>query len=196
VGLVARRLNRLTELASAIKEGGGRTHVVQADVTDQQQAISAVEEVAEWLGRLDTVVNNAGVMLLGPALGTATDEWDRMIALNVQGLLYVTHAALPHLVEAAGNSPRRVADVVNVSSTAGRVARPGSSVYNLTKFGVMRSTKCSSGRATRPGNAACPGRPRVTSPAGAVRAATGRPGRAGHGRWRAGASAGRSGRAR
>jgi NADP-dependent 3-hydroxy acid dehydrogenase YdfG len=129
VGLVARRLDRLTELAGAIKEGGGRTHVVQADVTDQQQAISAVEEVAEWLGGLDTVVNNA-------ALGTTTDEWDRMIALNVQALLYVTHAALPHLVKAAGSSPRRVADVVNISSTAGRVARPGSSVYNLTKFGV------------------------------------------------------------
>ena len=53
VGLVARRLDRLTELANAIKEGGGRTHVVQADVTDQQQAISAVEEVAEWLGGLE-----------------------------------------------------------------------------------------------------------------------------------------------
>src|ERR1700735_5766577 len=136
VGLVARRLARLTEPASAIKEGGGRTHVVQADVTDQQQAISAVEEVAEWLGGLDTVVNNAGVMLLGPALGTTTDEWDRMIALNVQALLYVTHAALPHLVKAGGSSPRRGGDVVNISSTAGRVARPGSSGYNLTKFGV------------------------------------------------------------
>ena len=136
VGLVVRRLDRLTDLANEIKEGGGRTHVVQADVTDQQQAISAVEEIAEWLGGLDTVVNNAGVMLLGPALGTTTDEWDRMIALNVQALLYVTHAALPHLVKAAGSSPRGVADVVNISSTAGRVARPGSSVYNLTKFGV------------------------------------------------------------
>ena len=62
-----------------------------------------MEEVAEWLGRLDTVVNNAGVMLLGPALGTTTDEWDQMIALNVQALLYVTHAALPHLVRAAGD---------------------------------------------------------------------------------------------
>src|ERR1700678_3812020 len=116
VGLVARRLDRLTDLANEIKEGGGRTHVVQADVTDQQQAISAVEEVAEWLGRLDTVVNNAGVMLLGPALGTTTDEWDRMIALNVQALLYVTHAALPRLVEAAGSSPRRVGDGVNAFS--------------------------------------------------------------------------------
>jgi len=136
VGLVARRLDRLTELADEIKDGGGRTHVVQADVTDQQQAIAAVEEVAEWLGRLDTVVNNAGVMLLGPALATTTDEWDRMIAVNLQALLYVTHAALPRLVEAAKSEPRRVADVVNISSTAGRVARPGSSVYNLTKFGV------------------------------------------------------------
>jgi NADP-dependent 3-hydroxy acid dehydrogenase YdfG len=136
VGLVARRLDRLTALATEIKEAGGRTHVVQADVSDQQQAVSAVEEVAEWLGGLDAVVNSAGVMLLGPALTTSTEEWDRMIALNLQGLLYVTHAALPHLVKAAGSSPRRVADVVNISSTAGRVARPGSSVYNLTKFGV------------------------------------------------------------
>ena len=60
-----------------------------------------------------------------------------MIAVNVQGLLYGTHAALPHLVRAAQDSPRGVADVVNVSSTAGRVARPGSTVYNLTKFGVV-----------------------------------------------------------
>src|ERR1700728_5478245 len=79
VGLIARRLDRLTELASAIKEGGGRTHVVQADVTDQQQAISAVEEIAEWLGRLDTVVNNAGGVLLGPALVTPPHQGDRAI---------------------------------------------------------------------------------------------------------------------
>jgi NADP-dependent 3-hydroxy acid dehydrogenase YdfG len=136
VGLVARRRDRLTELADAITGSGGRAHVVQADVTDQDQAVAAVGEVADRFGRLDTVVNNAGVMLLAPALQTTTDEWDRMIALNVQALLYVTHAALPHLVEAAARPPRRVADVVNISSTAGRVARPGSSVYNLTKFGV------------------------------------------------------------
>lgn len=63
-----------------------------------------------------------------------------MVALNVQGLLYVTHGALPHLVRPAEDSPRRVADLVNISSTAGRVARPGSSVYNLTKFGVTAFT--------------------------------------------------------
>jgi NADP-dependent 3-hydroxy acid dehydrogenase YdfG len=110
--------------------------VLRADVTVQQQAVAAVEQAVAELGRLDTVVNNAGIMLLGPALDATIGEWDQMVALNVQGVLYLTHAALPHLVRAAEDSPRRVADLVCVSSTAGRVARPGSSVYNLTKFGV------------------------------------------------------------
>ena len=78
----------------------------------------------------------AGIMLLGPALDAPIDDWERMVALNVQGSLYVTHAALPHLVRAAEDSPRQVADLVNISSTAGRVARPGGSVYSLTKFGL------------------------------------------------------------
>ena len=95
-----------------------------------------MERAVSELGRLDTVVNNAGVMLLGPALDSPTAEWERMLAVNVQGMLYVTHAALPHLVRAAEDSPRGVADLVTISSTAGRVARPGGSVYSLTKFGV------------------------------------------------------------
>jgi NADP-dependent 3-hydroxy acid dehydrogenase YdfG len=115
---------------------GGGALVVEADVTDQAQAVAAVERTVAELGRLDTVVNNAGVMLLGPALDSPTQEWDRMIALNIQGSLYITQAALPHLVSAAGDSPRNVADLVFISSTAGRVARPGGGVYSLTKFGI------------------------------------------------------------
>jgi NADP-dependent 3-hydroxy acid dehydrogenase YdfG len=78
---------------------------------------------------LDTLVNNAGLMLLGPVVGADAQEWDRMIAINVQGLLSTTRAALPHLLQAAKEGPRRVADIVNISSIAadlpGRPQRPG-----------------------------------------------------------------------
>jgi NADP-dependent 3-hydroxy acid dehydrogenase YdfG len=136
VALVARRRDRLEELASAIKADGGTALVVDADVTSQREAAGAVEQAVAGLGRLDIVVNNAGVMLLGPTLDAPIEEWERMDALNVRGLLYVTHAALPHLVRAAEDSARQVADLVTITSTAGRVARAGSSVYNLTKFGA------------------------------------------------------------
>ena len=141
VALVARRRDLLDDLASTIRGDGGCALVLQADVTDREQVGNAVARTIAELGRLDIVVNNAGIMLLGPALDAPTEEWDRMVALNVQGLLYVTHAALPHLVQAAKNGPRHVADLVNVSSTAGRVARPGGGVYSLTKFGIIAFTE-------------------------------------------------------
>ena len=87
-------------------------------------------------GRLDTLVNNAGLMLIGPVVDSPEGEWDRMIDLNLRGMLAVTRAALPHLKDAAASSPRGIADIVNVSSTAGRQVRPGNAVYSLTKYGV------------------------------------------------------------
>jgi NADP-dependent 3-hydroxy acid dehydrogenase YdfG len=136
VALVARRMERLDALAAAIEKDGGRALAIGADISDRAQAGGAVERTVSELGRLDTVVNNAGVMLLGPAEGAPIEEWERMVSLNVMGLLYVSHAALPHLLKAAEGEPRQVADLVNISSVAGRIARGGSSVYNLTKFGV------------------------------------------------------------
>jgi len=136
MALVARRKDRLDALAGEISGAGGAALAIEADVTDREQAVDAVKRAVAELGRLDMVVNNAGVMLLGPVVGAPLDEWERMVALNVEGLLYVAHAAVPHLLEAAGNGPRRVADLVNVSSVAGRTARVGSAVYNLTKHGV------------------------------------------------------------
>jgi NADP-dependent 3-hydroxy acid dehydrogenase YdfG len=136
VALVARRTDRLEELASSITGSGGKAVTITADVTDRGQAIAAVTTTVEQLGRLDTVINNAGVMLLGPIVDAPVEEWDRMVDLNVKGLLYVAHAALPHLLAAAEDGPRRVADLVNVSSVAGRVARNGSGVYNATKHAV------------------------------------------------------------
>jgi NADP-dependent 3-hydroxy acid dehydrogenase YdfG len=136
VALAARRKDRLEEVAAAISQHGGTALTIESDVTDQHQAVAAIERTVSKFGRLDTLVNDAGVMLLGPAVGAPLDEWQRMVELNVLGLLYCTHAALPHLLEAANREPRRVADVVNISSVAGRFARNGNGVYALTKFGV------------------------------------------------------------
>jgi len=136
VALVARRRDRLEDLAGRITLKGGRALVLEADITAREQAQDVVRRTVEELGRLDVLVNNAGVMLLGPAVDAPLEEWERMVSLNVMGLLYCSHAALPHLLAAAEDGPRRVADLVNISSVAGRVARSGSGVYNATKWGV------------------------------------------------------------
>jgi NADP-dependent 3-hydroxy acid dehydrogenase YdfG len=136
VALVARRKDRLDSLAAKISDAGGTALVIEADITSQEQAQGAVEKTVSDLGRLDTLVNNAGVMLLGPALDAPLEEWQQMIKINIEGLLYCAHAAMPHLLGAAEGPPRQVADMVNISSVAGRVARNGSGVYNLTKHGV------------------------------------------------------------
>jgi NADP-dependent 3-hydroxy acid dehydrogenase YdfG len=136
VAMVARRKQRLDELARDLGQRGGRALAIDADITDRNQAASAVERTVRELGRLDILVNNAGVMLLGPAVTAPIEEWEQMVKVNLLGLLYTTHAALPHLLKAAENSPRRVADLVNIGSVAGRKTRPYAGVYNLTKFGV------------------------------------------------------------
>jgi NADP-dependent 3-hydroxy acid dehydrogenase YdfG len=136
VALLARRRDRLEDLQRRIESSGATAIAVEVDVADAQHAAAAVDDVVTRLGRLDTVVNNAGLMLIGEAARADPADWDKMLSVNVQGLLYVTRASLPHLIAAAADSPRGVADVVNISSTAGRVARPGTAVYALTKFGV------------------------------------------------------------
>jgi NADP-dependent 3-hydroxy acid dehydrogenase YdfG len=141
VALVARRRDRLKALAAEIEQAGGTALVVEADITDRTQAEAAVQQTVEQFGRLDIVVNNAGLMLLGPVVGADPDEWDRMIAINTQGLLYTTHAALPYLLKSAEDGPRQVADIINISSIAGRVASNGFGVYNLTKFGANGFTE-------------------------------------------------------
>ena len=141
VAMVARRRDRLDTLADEIAAAGGTALGIDADLTDPDRAAEAVQVTLDRFGRLDVLVNNAGIMLLGTALHATLEDWDRMIALNVEAVLHVTHAAVPYLIDAASTSPRGVADIVNVSSTAGRVARPASSVYNLTKFGLNGFTE-------------------------------------------------------
>lgn len=136
VAVLARRSDRLEQVAARIDEGGGRSLVIEADISSEEEARAAIERTVSELGRLDTLINNAGVMLLGPIEDAPLEEWERMISVNLAGLLYCAHAALPHLLRAAEDGPRHVADLVNISSVAGRVARAGAGVYNLTKHGV------------------------------------------------------------
>jgi NADP-dependent 3-hydroxy acid dehydrogenase YdfG len=130
VALAARRSDRIERLAEHITEEGGRAIAVPTDVSDEAQARAFIEATQSELGRLDVLVNNAGVMLLGPIENAPTEEWRRMIEANVFGVLYCTHAALPLMHGQGGGH------IINVSSVAGRVAHQGSGVYNLTKFGV------------------------------------------------------------
>ena len=127
VALGARRTHRLQELADDLQ---GRTLVREVDVSDEEQARAFVQAAHDELGGLHILVNNAGVMLLGPVAEADTDEWRTMVGVNLLGLLYCTHAALPLIGSAGGG------DIVNISSVAGRRADAGAAVYNMTKFGV------------------------------------------------------------
>ena len=131
VALAARRADRIEALAARIQADGGQAVAIETDVADEAGARAFVQGAREQLGGLHGLVNNAGVMLLGPVEGADTEQWRRMIDVNCLGLLYCTHAALPIMRdEGAGH-------IVNVSSVAGRVAALGSAVYNLTKWGVV-----------------------------------------------------------
>ncbi len=127
----ARRVDRLKELAAT---ADGEVFPVELDVADQQSVRDAVATAVGHFGGLDVVVNNAGVMLSGPIVGADTAEWDRMVATNLLGTLYVTHAALPHLLARKGT-------VVQISSTSGRIASAMGGVYAATKFGVNAFTE-------------------------------------------------------
>jgi clavulanate-9-aldehyde reducatase len=131
VALAGRREDRLSAVASAVEDVGARAVALPTDVTDESQARAFVQHAYEELGALDGLINNAGVMLLGPVMGADTNEWRQMIEVNCLGLLYCTHAALPVMAEAGRGH------IVNVASVAGRRAFLGSGVYNMTKWGVV-----------------------------------------------------------
>jgi NADP-dependent 3-hydroxy acid dehydrogenase YdfG len=141
VALVACGPDRLSRVVREIAAMGGHAVAVDGDITHHDRAYGVVQDTLDRFGRLDILVNSAEVMLLSSALRSPLEEWDRMVALNVTGLLHVTHAAIPYLIDAAATSPRQVADLVNVGSSAGRAARTESSVYTLTKLGLTGFTE-------------------------------------------------------
>jgi NADP-dependent 3-hydroxy acid dehydrogenase YdfG len=130
VALGARRKDRIDELAARIEDEGGTAVALEVDVSDEAAACGFVEAAHQRLGRLDTLVNNAGVMLLGPVEQADSDDWRTMVNVNLLGLMYCTHAALPIMLG------QESGDIVNISSVAGRFARAGNAVYAATKFGV------------------------------------------------------------
>jgi NADP-dependent 3-hydroxy acid dehydrogenase YdfG len=141
VAIVARRRDRLETLAATIRSGRGRPLILAADITNASEAAAVVEDTVAEFGRLDTVVNGAGVMLTGDSVDSPLENWERMIDLNLRALTYITKAALPHLLESVVTSSRSVSDVVNVSSVAGRVISPRTAIYNATKFAVTAATE-------------------------------------------------------
>jgi len=141
VAAVARRRERLDALVAEIHAAGGRGLALAADLTSADQAAGAVADVVTRFGRLDTVVNAAGVMLIGDSADAPIEHWDRSVDINLRGLMYVVKAALPQLLKSAADSPRAVTDVVNVSSVAGRLAFPQAALYNATKIAVTAATE-------------------------------------------------------
>ncbi|GAA5202727.1 SDR family oxidoreductase [Microbacterium jejuense] len=131
VAVGARRTDRLSSLADAAP---GEMLSLPLDVTSYDSVAQAIAQIVERFGRLDALINNAGLMQSGMILGADVREWERMVDTNLLGSMYAVHAALPHLIEAKGH-------IVQVSSTSGRIASLGSGVYAATKFGVSAFTE-------------------------------------------------------
>ncbi|MFJ4787518.1 SDR family oxidoreductase [Streptomyces sp. NPDC088794] len=130
VVLGARRVDRLAEIADSIKAAGGSADYSELDVTSLDSVNAFVSTAHERHGRIDVLVNNAGVMPLSPLIMGRTDDWDRMIDVNVRGVLHGIAAALP-LMKAQGSG-----HFVNISSTLGHEVSPTTAVYSATKYAV------------------------------------------------------------
>ena len=131
VAVAARRRDRLEALAVQLAKLGAEPFVLTADLASEDEAQRIVKETEAHYGRLDILVNNAGVMYLEPVEQADLGRWRHMLELNVLSLIASTQAALPGMRE------RREGHVVNISSTAGRVANPNAAAYSATKFGVV-----------------------------------------------------------
>ena len=131
LALNARRADRLEALAAELRQGGAEVLVLPADLTDAMEAQRIVRETEQHFGRLDVLINNAGVMFLEPIDTADMDRWQRMVQLNLVSLIAATQAALP------GMRARKDGHIVNISSTAGRQANPNTGGYSATKWGVV-----------------------------------------------------------
>ncbi|HEY1723756.1 MAG TPA: SDR family oxidoreductase [Magnetospirillaceae bacterium] len=130
VVLGARRADRLKSLVDGLTAKGGKALAVTTDVADAAQVKKLIDIAVQTYGRIDVMINNAGLMPQSLLEKARIDEWDRMIDVNIKGVLYGIAAALPHMI------PRKSGHIINVSSVAGHKVRQGSSVYAATKHAV------------------------------------------------------------
>lgn len=130
VVLGARRSDRIASLARELTDAGHDAVALATDVTDRDQVKALVDKAVEAFGRVDVMLNNAGVMPLAPLERLKVDEWDHMIDVNFKGVLYGIAAALPHM------KAQKSGHIINVSSVYGHVVDPGATVYCATKFAV------------------------------------------------------------
>ena len=130
--LGARRLDRLQSLADELTASGGKTLIIRTDVTHADQVKRLVDAAVQTFGRIDVMINNAGLMPQSLLERLKIDEWDRMIDVNIKGVLYGIAAALPHMKQ------QKAGHIINVSSVAGHKVGPGFAVYAATKHAVRR----------------------------------------------------------
>ena len=130
VFLGARRLDRLQAVVADIQRAGGRAAAMRVDVTRRAEVDAFVQAATEKFGRMDVLVNNAGLMALAPIAKTLVDEWDRMVDINIKGVLYGIAAALPHM------QARKSGHIINIASVAGHKVSMGGAVYCATKHAV------------------------------------------------------------
>ncbi len=135
VVLGARRADRIEKLAKEIVEKGGKALSIAVDVTQREQVKKLVDKAVEQFGRIDVILNNAGVMPLSPMDRLNVDEWDTMIDVNIKGVLYGIAAVLPYMKE------QKSGQIINTSSVAGHKVFSGSAVYSATKFAVRALTE-------------------------------------------------------
>lgn len=130
VVLGARRIDRLQSLADELNGSGGKALAITTDVTDYDQVKKLVDAAVETYGRVDVIINNAGLMPSSPLERLKIDDWNRMIDVNIKGVLYGIAAALPYMKE------QKAGHIINVSSVAGHKVRAGAAVYAATKHAV------------------------------------------------------------
>ena len=135
VVLGARRVERIVALADELVRAGGKALALRTDVTRHEEVRRLVDAAVEKFGRIDVLLNNAGLMPSSPLERRKIDDWDRMIDVNIKGVLYGIAAALPHM------QARKSGHIVNVSSVAGHKVRAGTAVYSATKHAVRVLTE-------------------------------------------------------